>query len=109
MLSGSDPAGQHPGWPLTLSMHDNDGRAPGATLPLLRFEGYTRPVVQIIDEAGGVPVYTTRAPGATFRPPVYRAGTYTVRVGEPGVLDWQVRTGMKSTAEPSAEALIFRF
>ena len=46
------------------------------------FEGEEDPVVQIIQESNGSTVYTVRIDGNTFRPKVFEAGKYTVKVGE---------------------------
>lgn len=72
---------QFPGWPITVSMDDNDGRKPVAYLPTLVFEGPANPVVQVIEDATGEIVYTVRVRGDRFQPRVYRAGKYTVKVG----------------------------
>ena len=42
----------------------------------------TDPVVQVIDEANGEIVYTVRIKGTSFRPKVFKTGTYTIKVGE---------------------------
>jgi len=39
--------------------------------------------VQVIDEANGQVVYTLRIKGNSFRPKVFKAGKYTVRISEP--------------------------
>lgn len=48
--------------------------------------GAEDPVVQVIDQQRAAPVYTLRINGQTFRPHVFRAGVYTIRVGEGDVL-----------------------
>ncbi len=75
-------ARQHPGWPVTLDQWDNYGRRPLAFLPTLDLAGPPDPVVQVIDEDLGEVVYTLRIKGNTFRPKVFKHGTYTVRIGE---------------------------
>ena len=77
------PGDQFPGWPMTIDMLDNDGRRPHAWLPTLQVTGMTDPVVQIIDEADNSIVYTLRIKGTSFRPKVYKDGSYTIKVGEP--------------------------
>jgi alkaline phosphatase D len=77
------PGTQFPGWPVTVDMLDNYARRPAAWLPLMEFEGVEHPVVQVIEERSGEVVYTLRIRGRSFRPHVFAAGTYTVRVGEP--------------------------
>ena len=72
---------QFPGWPITVAMDANDGRAIAGYLPELNFKGATNPVVQVIEDATGEILYTIRVQGERFRPRVYRAGTYTVKAG----------------------------
>lgn len=74
-------AKQYPGWPITVTQESNYGRKPIAWLPELRTDE-ANPVVQLIDETNGEVVYTLRIKGTTFRPKVFRHGTYTVKVGE---------------------------
>ena len=50
----------------------------------------TAPVVQVVEEKTGEIVYTVRAKGETFRPKVFAAGAYTIRVGEPGTERWKI-------------------
>jgi len=72
---------QFPGWPVTFSMDENDGRTPIGWLPELIFDGLESPVVQVIEQASGEIVSTVRVPGARYRPPVFAAGKYTIKVG----------------------------
>ncbi|MFB6271563.1 MAG: alkaline phosphatase D family protein, partial [Salinibacter sp.] len=77
------PEGQYEGWPLTVTQADGDGREAAAHLPQLDVQGLDEPVVQVIDEENGEPLYTFRLGEPTFRPPVFRAnGSYTVRLGD---------------------------
>ena len=39
------------------------------------------PVVQVIEEATGEVLYTTRAKGNRFKPRVYSSGKHTIKVG----------------------------
>ncbi|MCX7396718.1 MAG: hypothetical protein NT138_03455, partial [Planctomycetales bacterium] len=39
-------------------------------------------VVQVIEEATGEALYSVRTEGASFVPPVYRLGSYTIKVGK---------------------------
>lgn len=71
---------QYPGWPVVISQMDNYGFPGGTTLPTLNIAGAENPVVQILDEPSGKIVYTLRISGNRFKPPVERAGTYTVRI-----------------------------
>jgi len=88
---------QFPGWPITIAMQDNDGRKPRAWLPVLKFEGQSDPVVQVIDETLDQVVYTVRIQGDHFQPPVFRkGGTYTVKVGRDSP-DAQTMKGIRSS------------
>ncbi len=72
---------QFPGWPMTVSMSDNDGRKPVAWLPELVFQEAKNPVVQVIADKTEEVIYTLRVPGNRFQPPVFAPGEYTVKVG----------------------------
>jgi len=76
-------ATQYPGWPVTIKQTDNYGRKAVAYLPTLNTSGLTDPVVQIVDESDGEIVYTLRIKGASFRPRVFKRGTYTITVSDP--------------------------
>jgi hypothetical protein len=79
----ADPAGkQYPGWPHTISQFDNYARKPVAWLPTIHVQPQIDPVLQVIEEANREIVYTVRINGNEFRPKVFAAGSYTVRVGE---------------------------
>lgn len=73
---------QYEGWPKTIDQLDNYGRKAVAYLPTMMSPGMTNPVVQVIDEPDGDIVYTIRINGDSFRPKVFRQGTYTVKIGE---------------------------
>lgn len=72
---------QYPGWPITIDYDDNDGRGPIGYLPELQIEGVDRPVVQVVEMATGEILYTVRAAGKKFAPPVYAPGKYLVKLG----------------------------
>jgi hypothetical protein len=72
---------QFPGWPITINASDNDGRQPVAWLPELHFEGAADPVVQVVAEDAGDPVYTLRVTGNRFQPGVFAPGSYTIKIG----------------------------
>ncbi|MHC4623051.1 MAG: hypothetical protein ACYS4W_04025, partial [Planctomycetota bacterium] len=94
-ICGSD-AKQYPGWPHTISQRDNYARRPVAYLPTIEVAGMTNPVVQVIDESSGEIVYTLRMNGASYRPKVFREGSYTIKVGEPGTAKMKVLKGVSS-------------
>lgn len=72
---------QFPGWPITISAADNDGRKPVAWLPELRFAGAASAVVQVIEEKSGEVVYNIRVDGESFQPPVFAPGAYMIKIG----------------------------
>ncbi|MCL5269655.1 MAG: hypothetical protein M1457_03660 [bacterium] len=108
----ADPAsgkGQFPGWPVTVPFDQLDGRQATAWLPDLKFEGFTNPVIQIVDQRTGEAIKITRA-GAeneSYRPGVFAAdGIYTLRVGVPETnKGWWEARDLKPTAHPGARAL----
>lgn len=71
----------YPGWPITISQFDNDGRKAVGQLPRIKSRS-ADPVVQVIDEKTNEIVYTVRIKGNEFTPGVFAAGNYTIRVGE---------------------------
>jgi len=85
---------QYAGWPRTISQIDNYGRKAAGYLPVLNIKGALNPVVQVIDESNDEIVYTLRILGSSFRPKVFKAGQYTVKVGEGKAM--KVLTGMAS-------------
>lgn len=97
-------AQQYLGWPVRLQQLDNGLAHPAAYLPTLRLSGMTDPVVQVIHEGTGEVVYTLRASGSSFRPPVREAGLYTVKVGEPGTA--RMRVFEHLSAEPDGAAVL---
>jgi hypothetical protein len=100
----TDPASrQYQGWPRTISQFDNYARPAVAWLPTLKVRGLRDPVVQVTDEADGTLVYAVRILGDTFAPPVFKAGTYTIRVGEGAKV--KVLTGLAARPEQSAAPL----
>ncbi|MCA9056445.1 MAG: hypothetical protein KDA75_21600, partial [Planctomycetaceae bacterium] len=86
-------AAQFPGWPITVAMQDNDGRQPIGWLPEIVAPDGTHPVVQVVDESTGEPVYSVRAASNRFQPVVYAEGTYTLRVGRDAP-DGETLTGL---------------
>jgi alkaline phosphatase D len=97
-------AEQYLGWPVRFHQLDNGLAHPGAYLPTLRIEGMDSPVVQVINEDNQEVVYTLRVSGSSFRPPVRRAATYTVKVGELGTS--RVRVLEHLAAKPDGDETI---
>jgi len=98
---------QYPGWPITIDQQDNYSRKAAAWLPKIKVTGQTNPVIQVIDEAGKEIVYTLRINGTTFSPKVFKAGGYTIRVGE-GKLT-KTLSGVKSVEKKDAKTLDVKF
>ena len=71
-------AEQFPGWPITIKQEDNYGRTPLAYLPRLKIRGAVNPVIQVVDDALGQIVYTLRIRGDSYRPRVFKEGSYSV-------------------------------
>jgi hypothetical protein len=84
------PATQWAGWPVEIDMLENYGRKVVGHLPTLNVTGIQNPVIEVTDEASGELVYTLRVNGASFRPHVFAAGKYNVKVFDP-------ETGKSST------------
>jgi hypothetical protein len=57
-----------------------------------------------VDEADGEIVYTLRIAGQTWRPHVYAAGTYTIKVSDPDTRKETVVKGV--TAGPAMAATL---
>ena len=100
-------ARQFPGWPLTVTQDQNYNRGPLAYLPRLEVKGQEDPVVQVIDEYLGEIVYTLRINGTTWRPKVFKEGTYTLRIGEGESV--KVIRGVEPIAEDDNRVLTVAF
>jgi hypothetical protein len=89
---------QFPGWPLTISQTDNDGRKPIAYLPRLEINKPGQ-VVKIINENNNELVNVFRLKDSVYQPGVYKEDTYTLIVGE----GQQVKeiNGIQSTSKKS--------
>lgn len=94
-------AAQFAGWPVTISMNQNDGREVKGYLPELQFAGVTSPVVKVIRESDGEVLYTVRVNGNRFRPPVYEPGKYTIKIGNDRP-DQTTMTGIASGPQSDA-------
>lgn len=76
-----DRDAQFPGWPITINTRDNDGRKVFGHLPRCAIGDLVDPVYQVIENATGEILYTTRARGRWIEAPVYGPGKYTVKAG----------------------------
>jgi hypothetical protein len=72
---------QYPGWPITVKQEANDGRKVAGYLPEYVFADGKDYVVQVVEEASGEVLYTTRSRGGRFQPKVYSNGKHTVKIG----------------------------
>lgn len=103
-------AAQYPGWPLTFSVADNYGRKAGAWLPEFIVKGLALPpVIQVVDESTGEIVYSYRMKGISHHPKVFKKGSYTVSVGEPGTASLKTFKGVLSGPEPGFETIEVNF
>jgi hypothetical protein len=101
---------QYPGWPITISMEENYGREARAWLPAINVSGLERPpVIQVIDERSGEIVYTLRVRDSVYQPKVFKSGTYTLHVGEPGTDKMKALTGIRSGTREQQEEIRVRF
>lgn len=106
----SPDAEQFPGWPVTINMDDNYGRQARAWLPPLKTSGLDYPpVVQVIEEETNDIVYTIRAITASFQPKVFRSGTYTVTIGEPGTAKMKTINGIQARWNKEQEEILVEF
>lgn len=78
-LNEGDKA-QYKGWPFTFNMEENDGREVFGYLPEINFDT-ENPVVQVVDDENNEILYTFRIQGTSFKPKVFREGSYTVKAG----------------------------
>ncbi|MGB9862663.1 MAG: hypothetical protein ACPLPQ_02525 [Candidatus Saccharicenans sp.] len=106
---GTATAELMPGWPVVVGQLENDGRKPVGFLPLLRFKGISDPVIQVVEEKSGELIYSFRITGTEFRPPVYQAGVYSVKCGEPGTDKWKEYRGLKPQPETVRKTLVVDF
>lgn len=72
---------QFPGWPITVDYRENDGRKVIGYLPEIVVEPGTQPVIQVENATTKEILYTVRAASNRFKPPVYAAGNYILRIG----------------------------
>ncbi len=79
-MSDGDKA-QFTGWPITIDYRDNDGRKPIGYLPEVVVSGVDRPVIQVIQADSKEVLYTVRAQSNRFKPPIYRKGAHTLKIG----------------------------
>jgi hypothetical protein len=89
----------YPGWPFTFNQLDNYGRKAISYLPNLKINKPNQ-VVQVIHEKTGEVIYTLRIRGNQFKPKVFAAGSYTIKVGEKG--NEKIISGLKASKNPKS-------
>lgn len=91
-----------PGWPLTISQLDNDGRKAACYLPRIEL---SRPgqVVKVYRERDGELIKAIRTKGSVYQPEVYEKGTYSIVVGDGDAIKTLKR--MKSERRPSKKGI----
>lgn len=89
----------YPGWPFTFNQLDNYGRKAISYLPNLKINKSNQ-VVQVIHEKTGEVIYTVRIRGNQFKPKVFAAGSYTIKVGEKG--NEKIISGLKASKNPKS-------
>ncbi|MGV3503565.1 MAG: alkaline phosphatase D family protein [Adhaeribacter sp.] len=102
-LADKDKPGDNdtfPGWPLTITQADNDGRKPAAFLPRLEL---SKPHQVVSIYQGQELVSSIRTRGHSFEPVVFGPGTYRVVVGEGAAR--QEFTGLKASAKKTKKVL----
>lgn len=100
---------QYEGWPKTVSQLSNYDRKAVAYLPTLVFADMKNPVVIVSDEDSGETVYALRISGTSFRPKVFKPGTYALSVGEPNTDRYKVLHGIKSLDADKTETINIEF
>ena len=101
-----NPAGQFPGWPITVKQEDNYGRKAAAWLPEIKVNGIKNPVVKIINEETGELEYAIRLNKNKFTPKVFAKGRYTVLVSDPDLGIEHRRERVKASSK-SRKTLLF--
>ncbi len=105
----------YPGWPVTLTTQEQDGRTPAAWLADIEVHGVERPAVTVTSTASGEITYSRRVDGPTIRLPVFAGdqGPWNVRLEDlksgrrvdltgmtPGPKPWKV--DWSNAGEPGA-------
>lgn len=101
--------GPYPGWPVKIHQLDNYRRQAVAYLPEIVVRGMENPVIQVIQESTGEIVYTIRINRDKFRPKVFKQGSYTVKVGEPGTDRMITHKKVSSTGVEAQNRIIVDF
>jgi len=92
---------QMPGWPLEIDVRQNDGRKAAGHLPELNITGAKQPLIEVTAEATGELVYALRVAEPRFRPHVFAAGKYGVRISDPDTGKSAALSGLEPTTAAS--------
>ncbi len=84
------------GWPIETEQLDNGLWGAKWELDLVETPEFRDPVVQVLDEANDVTVYTIRIASTSFKPKVRNPGTYTVVAFDPDGDFRKVYSGVKA-------------
>ena len=87
-------AKQFAGWPKTVRQIDNYNPNDWVPLPKLIFRT-PNPVIQIVDDATGKPLYTLRIRGTEYQPRVPADGRWTIKIGRERA-ETMIRSGIPS-------------
>ena len=74
-------AAQYPGWPLEFNVSENDGRKPIGYLKEVKLP-VENAVVELTDSKSGELIYCRRVQGESFKAPVFKKGSYTLKAGK---------------------------
>ncbi len=77
---GDADAAPYPGWPVRFHALEQGPEPVAHSAPLV-LDGVERPLLQLVDEATGEPVYTVRCGSSPVRAWAVAPGTYSVRLG----------------------------
>ena len=100
------PGTQMAGWPAEIDLLQNYGRKVTAHLPPLNISGTKQPLIEVTEEATGELLYALRAAEPAFRPHVFAAGKYTVRVSDPDTGKFAVVKSLDASAQPQAAVAV---
>ena len=95
--------GSYPGWPLTITASQNDGRKPIGELARISVTGKNLPAVRVYGPDGKLE-WAQRMDSMSFTVPAYKKGIHTLQIGSgDGESSWQ--TFKKLIPKPTAAEL----
>lgn len=94
-VTNEDEEHEYPGWPITLTQRDQDGRHVAGHLPEMSIDSVENAVALVYDETTDKLLYGLRLQGNSIRPWVFdNDGVYTIRLGDPDQDIWRTFTGL---------------